>query len=124
MRELFAITFQNLDGWMTSSSLHYSLAFMLERHIDILDGEIPKYLAESIGCKECPAIKAGKECRLNMSRGPMPGEHDPNQDIPQFLKLKCNLSVGEGYRPCMQSFQVQLAEIHEASVTGVKPFNS
>lgn len=123
MKDIWSISFQNLDGWNTSAPLHYSLAYMLEAHIDALSGSIPFYLAEAIGCKECPAVKAGKKCVFNTSVGPMPGSHDPNQDIPQFLKFACSGTKGDGYRPCMQGFDLNIGIVYQADKNGVVPFS-
>ncbi len=122
MKELFGLNFQNLGFWVACAPLHYDLAFKIEGHIDKLNGRVPNYMAEAIGCRECPAVKAGKQCILNTSVGPMPGKHEPDQDIPQFLKFACSGIQGGGYRPCMQGFNVGIQEVHQAERDGVKPF--
>jgi hypothetical protein len=94
----------------------------MEDHIDKLEGQIPSYLGEAIGCKECPAAKAGKQCILNTSVGPMPGKHDPNQDIPQFFKFACSGIMCGEYTPCKQAFNVPIGAIHQADREGVQPF--
>lgn len=122
--ELFAVRFDYLDGQPTAGPMYHALTYLLEKQIDKLKGRIPDYLGEAIGCKNCPAIRAGKECLINRESGPMPGRYKQNEDIPRYFRFRCSGQEVNEYTPCMQSFKVSIADIHTADMYGVKPFQN
>jgi hypothetical protein len=119
--DLFKVRFNYAEGQPTAEPMYYALAFLLEKHIDNLEGGIPDYFAEAIGCKQCPAIKMGKKCLLNRESGPAPGIYAPGQDIPRYFKFKCSGQEEQVYTPCMQGFEIGIDQVHMADMHGVRP---
>lgn len=101
------------------------LSFMIEHHIDQLDGNIPTYLGDAMGCKKCPVIIAGKECVMGTDHKPALGAEDlTTDDIPQDFRLMPTGTKLDLLTPCMNGFDLNVAPVLSADEDGVKAFQN